>query len=262
MLQFLWIVDFCEFHAVVKFTKIDSYFALLWNSLKSTVEYIFTHIRYQIIRYFLLNCGLYEAFGELWLYRDCEITFHLPKCWGRQQCLESRKSNRMVRGCVLQIRHDAGGKPIIPKPWLAPSTMTSAILICKVKKAVTAHLKCKQLLPVGRCAVKESGYYSENHYWSGMCAVQAIAGNNLFYRNRLSVPVFSYKLRYIAGFWLVEMAISTNQKPTIYRNLYKNTGPVKQPWLRSYNSDFSIPKTATPTNCSVASAPKCVANFH
>ena len=25
--------------------------------------------------------------------------------------------------------------------------------------------------------------------------------------------VFSYKLRYIVGFWLVEMAISTNQKP-------------------------------------------------
>ena len=39
-------------------------------------------------------------------------------------------------------------------------------------------------------------------------------------------PVFSYKLRYIVGFWLVEMAISTNQKPTIYRNLYENTGPV------------------------------------
>ena len=38
-------------------------------------------------------------------------------------------------------------------------------------------------------------------------------------------PVFSYKLRYIVGFWLVEMAISTNQKPTIYRNLYENTGP-------------------------------------
>ena len=32
-----------------------------------------------------------------------------------------------------------------------------------------------------------------------------------------------YKLRYIVGFWLVEMAISTNQKPTIYRNLYENT---------------------------------------
>ena len=41
----------------------------------------------------------------------------------------------------------------------------------------------------------------------------------------LSGTVFSYKLRYIVGFGLVEMAISTNQKPTIYRNLYENTGP-------------------------------------
>ena len=28
------------------------------------------------------------------------------------------------------------------------------------------------------------------------------------------------------GFGLVEMAISSNPKPTIYRNLYKNTGAV------------------------------------
>ena len=38
-------------------------------------------------------------------------------------------------------------------------------------------------------------------------------------------PVFSYKLRYIVDFWLVEMAILTNQMATIYRNLYENTGP-------------------------------------
>ena len=44
----------------------------------------------------------------------------------------------------------------------------------------------------------------------------------------ISGPVFSYKLRYIVGFWLVEMAISTNQKPTIYRNLYENTAPEMQ----------------------------------
>ena len=36
----------------------------------------------------------------------------------------------------------------------------------------------------------------------------------------LNVPLFSYKLRYIVGFGLVEMAISTNPKPVIYRNLY------------------------------------------
>ena len=55
-------------------------------------------------------------------------------------------------------------------------------------------------------------------------------------------PVFSYKLRYIVGFWLVEMAISTDQKPTIYRNLYENTGPecyfcVLADWL--YNQPIS-----------------------
>ena len=47
----------------------------------------------------------------------------------------------------------------------------------------------------------------------------------IFKRSKRSDPVFSYKLRYIVGFWLVEMAISTNQKPTIYRDLYENTGP-------------------------------------
>ena len=43
-----------------------------------------------------------------------------------------------------------------------------------------------------------------------------------------SGTLFSYKLRYIVGFGLVEMAISTKQKPTIYRNLYENTGPELQ----------------------------------
>ena len=37
--------------------------------------------------------------------------------------------------------------------------------------------------------------------------------------------LFSYKLRYIASFGLVEMSISSNPKPTIYRNLCEMTGP-------------------------------------
>ena len=49
---------------------------------------------------------------------------------------------------------------------------------------------------------------------------------NINYHLKINArAVFSYKLRYIVGFWLVEMAISTNQKPTIYRNLCENTGP-------------------------------------
>ena len=40
---------------------------------------------------------------------------------------------------------------------------------------------------------------------------------------QLSGPTFSYKVRNIVGFRLVEMAISTASKPTIYRN--ENPGP-------------------------------------
>ena len=47
------------------------------------------------------------------------------------------------------------------------------------------------------------------------------SGNYTLPDNRM---VFSYKLRYIIGFGLVGIAISTNPKPTIYRNLYVNTG--------------------------------------
>ena len=65
-------------------------------------------------------------------------------------------------------------------------------------------------IPIGRFLVSSLGF-AEQVYNAG--------------------PVFSYKLRYIVGFWLVEMAISTNQKPTIYRNLYENTGlDLYQPW--------------------------------
>ena len=40
------------------------------------------------------------------------------------------------------------------------------------------------------------------------------------------LPSFKYKYLYHrCRNWLVEMAISTNQKPAIYRNLYENTAP-------------------------------------
>ena len=49
---------------------------------------------------------------------------------------------------------------------------------------------------------------------------------DLIWREGGSEPVFSDKLRYIAGFRFVEMVISPNQNPTIYRNLYKHTSSV------------------------------------
>ena len=44
-------------------------------------------------------------------------------------------------------------------------------------------------------------------------------------RTRRTWSVFSDKLRCIVGLRLVEMAISTNPKPTMHRNWYENTGP-------------------------------------
>ena len=58
-----------------------------------------------------------------------------------------------------------------------------------------------------------------------MCTKVALDPIHFHFITYTPGAVFSYKLRYIVGFWLVEMAISTNQKPTIYRNLYENTRP-------------------------------------
>ena len=62
-----------------------------------------------------------------------------------------------------------------------------------------------------------------HHIHSSSVKLDEAGTSSLFFM--LSCSVFSYKLRYIVGFWLVEKDISTNQKPTIYRNLYENTGP-------------------------------------
>ena len=56
--------------------------------------------------------------------------------------------------------------------------------------------------------------------WAGL----ALADHMQLWPNSEPGPVFSYKIRYIVGFWLVKMAISTSQKPQIYRYLYENTG--------------------------------------
>ena len=74
----------------------------------------------------------------------------------------------------------------------------------------TAYFTCKQILPFG-FAVQ---YRPNRGLDDSPCKCGTCSG-----------PVLSYKLRYIVGFGLVEMAISTNPKPTIYRNLYENMGP-------------------------------------
>ena len=50
----------------------------------------------------------------------------------------------------------------------------------------------------------------------------------------------SFKLRYIVGFGLVEMAISTNPKPTIYRNLYENMAADEKNCIYSLHADYFL----------------------
>ena len=55
--------------------------------------------------------------------------------------------------------------------------------------------------------------------------------------------VFSYKLQYIVGFWLVDTGVSTNQNPTMYHNLYENTGPdifFYKPWPHDQRVFFNL----------------------
>ena len=68
---------------------------------------------------------------------------------------------------------------------------------------------------LGQCIVFSGNpYYHKNN-----------ARSNFHYLDALGHwSVFSYKLRYTVCFGLVDMAISTNPKPTIYRNLYENMG--------------------------------------
>ena len=57
------------------------------------------------------------------------------------------------------------------------------------------------------------------------CILSAGEGNLQLLGATKTMALILVQLRYIVGFGLVEMAISTNPKPTMYRNLYENTGP-------------------------------------
>ena len=77
-------------------------------------------------------------------------------------------------------------------------------------------------------------------------------------------PVFSYKLRYIVGFGLVEMAISTNPKPAIYRNLHESTGLAHSavyatPCKNDLFANCLIEERVLCRRCTLTSRPRAVA---
>ena len=62
--------------------------------------------------------------------------------------------------------------------------------------------------------------------WHTSQTQKKICGNQSLLGVEFAGPIFSYKLRYIVGFGLVEMAISTNPKPTIYCSLTRQRAQV------------------------------------
>ena len=78
------------------------------------------------------------------------------------------------------------------------------------KNEVTAYFSGKQLLsPFGllRGRVRKPSAAIDN--------IKIIISSGRLCNSYNAGPVLSYKLRYIVGFSLVDMAISTNQKPTV-----------------------------------------------
>ena len=74
------------------------------------------------------------------------------------------------------------------------------------------------------------------HNFRRSCAhiVASKLNNPICHSNECQIGSFSfeattflYTLWYTVGFWLVQMTISTNPKPMIYRNLYENTDPAE-----------------------------------
>ena len=78
---------------------------------------------------------------------------------------------------------------------------------------------------VATCASSAYPAHGAEIYEVEISWYNAIPGTQLSVSHSIIGPVFTYTLRYIVGFRLVEMDISTNPKPTIYRHLYENTGP-------------------------------------
>ena len=88
------------------------------------------------------------------------------------------------------------------------------------------HIQGDEKVKMTRVVDCLSNFQYRLHSQNTMCFAAYIYFNNyrkgfqIIYLVILTCVVLSNKLRCNAGFGLVEMAISTNQKPTIYRNWY------------------------------------------
>ena len=76
------------------------------------------------------------------------------------------------------------------------------------------------------CANNDAQLSTETLQHSMRPCIKIMELINIYLPTSTAFPVFSYRLRYIVGLGLVEMAVVHHPKPTIYHNLYENTGPV------------------------------------
>ena len=108
----------------------------------------------------------------------------------------------------------------LARQWMRQASYVAGLADSGPRAAVRRRLDIgpapARLLMTGRWGELLTNWHAEgdNDPWTRL---------GLSFLLRPCGAVFSYKLRYIAGFWLVEMAISTNQKPAIYRNLYTSS---------------------------------------
>ena len=114
--------------------------------------------------------------------------------------------------------HGGGGTEFY---WDIPSAIPSYMYTCiSVYVLLLLECVCIRTCPFIYLGLAHS-FFSGGYLYQNDAIMILFVNLFLIYLR----PVFSYKLRYPVNFGLVEMFISTNPKPTMYRNLYENTDP-------------------------------------
>ena len=168
--------------------------------------YISYHISYHMISYHIVS--YHVTLGLVIVF----ISIHL-KVWSAATVYVSKWLKLGVNSCMLGVFNN------ILCLWLYYTTIHNI-------HWPTQSIKSIKSSETFQCRAMRLWWNGSGYDWTVDICIRPYRSLEA-HTSQIYTPgvVFSYKLRYIAGFWLVEMAISTNQKPAIYRNLYENTSP-------------------------------------
>ena len=137
-----------------------------------------------------------------------------------------KQSTLLAGGQWLPCWFPSTGHHCVRKEWVLPTVRTALPMLtgCWANaRALAQHpgsiVWYRGIAGMVDCARRNStGLKAGRIKWSR--AYNAVLSPHPYCALSLPGVVFSCKLRYIVGFGLVEMVISTNPKPTIYRNLH------------------------------------------